>query len=65
MHINLIGEADLQGTICIINTEGKIVMEQQITDNKSVLINPSQLQKGIYLCCFYNGKEKVSILQFL
>lgn len=64
LNINFIGETEPQGTISIINIEGKVVMEQQITNNKNLSVNISQLQQGIYICHFYNRKEKI-ILKFV
>jgi hypothetical protein len=54
------GEVHAGASIKILNLEGKVLVEQLITNSGDIQINTSQFPAGIYLCQFNNGTKITS-----
>lgn len=46
-----------EGTISILTLEGKEIQKQNTNGSSLIILNLSQLPKGIYLCRYSNAKE--------
>jgi hypothetical protein len=57
LHIDLIGTPKCEGTINILDMEGKTVLSQKINQAGLLVINLSYLPNGIYVCRYSNANE--------
>ncbi len=55
LNIDLTGTTCGEGTISILNSEGKTVLSRQVSQAGVFLIDISHLPEGIYLCLYSNA----------
>jgi hypothetical protein len=57
LNVNLTGTAQGEGTLSILNFEGKTVLSRQISHAGVLSLDIGHLPKGIYLCQYSNATE--------
>lgn len=57
LYIDFKGIANSGGFLSILNTDGQTLKTKEISENKLVPIDISDLPKGIYLCRYFNNSE--------
>lgn len=57
LNIDFSGTNILNGKICILSIEGKLIKTQQLTSSANLTIDMSNIPQGVYLCRFSNEKE--------
>lgn len=57
LNIDFSGTNILNGKICILSIEGKLIKTQQLLGSASLTIDMSNIPQGVYLCRFSNEKE--------
>ena len=57
LNIILTGMSETEGTLSILNFEGKTLLSQQVNTEGVLLLNISHLPTGIYLCWYSNASE--------
>jgi hypothetical protein len=57
LNIDLTGMSQAEGTISIINFEGKTLVSRQVNNEEVLLLDISHLPTGIYLCRYSNASE--------
>ncbi len=57
LNINLTGMSEAEGTLSILNVEGKIVLSRQLSNAEVFTLDISHLPTGIYLCRYSNANE--------
>lgn len=57
LTIDLSGMKSLNGTLRILNIEGKVMKTQVVSSSTIVMFDMSQLPMGIYFCQYNNGIE--------
>jgi hypothetical protein len=61
LNVNLTGMSETEGTLSILNFEGKTLITRQV-GNKGVLsLDISHLPMGIYLCRYSNATEIITV----
>lgn len=57
LNIDLSRMSATEGTLSILNSEGKTVLSRQVNNEGVISLNISSLPKGIYLCQYANTTE--------
>ncbi len=57
LNIDLTGMAEKEGTLSILNLEGKTLVSRKVGNDGVLLLDISHLYKGIYLCRYNNASE--------
>jgi hypothetical protein len=57
LNINLTGMSETEGTLSILNFEGKTVLSRQVNNEGVLSLDISSLPTGIYLCRYSNAIE--------
>jgi hypothetical protein len=57
LNINLAEMSEAEGTLSILNFEGKTMVTQQVSNENVLSLNISRLPTGIYLCRYSNASE--------
>jgi hypothetical protein len=57
LNINLTGMSETEGTLSILNFEGKTVLSRQVNNEGVLSLDISSLPTGIYLCRYSNASE--------
>ena len=57
LNINLTGMSETEGTLSILNFEGKTVLSRQVNNEVVLSLDISHLPTGIYLCRYSNATE--------
>ncbi|MDA3866882.1 MAG: T9SS type A sorting domain-containing protein [Salinivirgaceae bacterium] len=57
LNIDLTGMAEAEGTLSILNFEGKAVLNEQVSSVGVLSLDISHLPTGIYLCRYSNASE--------
>jgi hypothetical protein len=57
LNIDLTGMSETEGTLIILNFEGKTVLSRQVNNEGDLSINISSLPTGIYLCRYASTTE--------
>ena len=57
LNINLTGKSETEGTLSILNFEGKTVLSRQVNNEGVLSLDISHLPTGIYLCRYSNATE--------
>lgn len=57
LNIDLSGMSEAEGTLSILNFEGKTVLSRQVSHDGILSLDISRLPTGIYLCRYSNASE--------
>ncbi len=57
LNINLTGKSETEGTLSILNFEGKTVLSRQVNNEGVLSFDISHLPTGLYLCRYSNATE--------
>ena len=57
LNIDLTGMSEAEGTLSILNFEGKTVLSRQVNNEGVLSLDISSLPTGIYLCRYSNATE--------
>ena len=61
LNINLTGIGRGEGTLSILNFEGKTLLSRQVNNEGILSLDISHLPTGIYLCRYSNATEKKTV----
>ena len=57
LNINLTGKSETEGTLSILNFEGKTLVTRKVSNEGVLSLDISHLPTGIYLCRYSNATE--------
>lgn len=57
LKIDLAGISEAEGTLSILNIEGKTLLTKQVNNEEVLSLSVSHLSTGIYLCLYSNATE--------
>ena len=57
LNINLTGKSETEGTLSILNFEGKTLVTRKVSNEGVLSLDISHLPTGIYLCRYINATE--------
>jgi hypothetical protein len=61
LNIDLIGMSEAEGTLSILNFEGKTLVTRQVSNEGVLSLDISRLPIGIYLCRYSNASENKTV----
>lgn len=61
LNINLTGKSETEGTLSILNFEGKTLVTRKVSNEGVLSLDISHLPTGIYLCRYSNATENKTV----
>lgn len=61
LTIDLRDERNLNGTLSILNIEGRVIKTQSVSSSSIVILDMSQFPKGLYFCRYKNKTEITTV----